>query len=198
MDRPAFSFIAEYTHQGRVIGKEVLYEAFSPLEENYASKTALYSKRTGLGIDRDSVDVTIQNLNEKVPAGSTYGVRISCQRIDGKDLLFDIYSETAGDIETVEETSESFPYISIGLKRKNISANTEHGHFVLYLDGRIVLKGKNQPETFQLDSWPSITSNNPPPIKIIRKDSRVDTSSNLCSSCGAPIRNNGHCSSRCR
>ena len=198
LDRPAFSFIAEYTHQGRVIGKEVLYEAFSPLEENYASKTALYSKRTGLGIDRDSVDVTIQNLNEKVPAGSTYGVRISCQRIDGKDLLFDIYSETAGDIETVEETSESFPYISIGLKRKNISANTEHGHFVLYLDGRIVLKGKNQPETFQLDSWPSITSNNPPPIKIIRKDSRVDTSSNLCSSCGAPIRNNGHCSSRCR
>ena len=192
LDRPAFSFIAKYTYEGHVIGEEVLYEAFSPLEENYANKTRLYSKRTALGIDRDSVDASITNLNEKVPPGSPYGVQISCQRIDGKDLLFDIYSEKSAD------TSESFPYISVGLKRKNISSNNEDGHFALYLDGRIVIKGKNQPETFQLDSWPSITSNNPPPIRIIRQDSRVDTSSNLCSSCGAMIRSNGHCSSRCR
>ena len=111
--RPGFGFVAEYLNaQGKKVGEQVLYEAFSPLYKKHEPFTQL----TDLG-HREVL---------KPPAGAQ-SVKLVCRGISGRKVPLRLGDQTESGIE-----------LPLSMHRSRQSKQ----FFKLYVDGRIVLNAK--------------------------------------------------------
>ncbi len=123
--RPGFGFVAEYLDaQGKNIGEQVLYEAYSPLYKKHEPIIQL-------------TDLGVRTVLE--PPEGAQSVKMVCRGISGGKVPLRLGDKTKSGIE-----------LPLSMHRRYRTQQ----FFKLYVDGRIILKAAGRPANFWFPRWP--------------------------------------------